>query len=104
MIVWSKGLGKQRLPINLDAAAVSIEAGELKLAGVIDPVCWDYAIRLTLADIAAFLDLMARPMTVRYLAQRPGLLGPLVFSLLRQAPQLLAAAMAARLGPSHSGE
>lgn len=98
MIVWSKGLGKQRLPIELGAAELAVEPDYLKMTGVIEPVCWDYAIRLGVTDIAAFLKLMARPMTARYLAQREGLLGPLVLGLLRQAPRLIVVAIAARFG------
>lgn len=89
MIVWSKGLGKQRLPIDLGEADLKIEPDYLKMTGVIEPVCWDYAIRLAVPDIAAFLTLMSRPMTARYLAQKGGLLGPLIIGLLMQAPRLI---------------
>ncbi|GIK50149.1 MAG: hypothetical protein KJZ75_16200 [Hyphomonadaceae bacterium] len=95
MIVWSKGLGKQRLPLDLGAAELSVESDYLKMTGVIEPVCWNYAIRLGVTDIAAFLKFMSRPMTARYLAQREGLLGPLVLGLLRQAPRLIVVTIAA---------
>lgn len=97
MIVWSKGLGKQRLPIDLGEAVLNIEPNHLKMTGVIEPVCWDYAIRLAVPDIAAFLKLMSRPMTARYLAQRGGLLGPLVIGLLMQAPHLIVVVLASKI-------
>ncbi len=96
MIVWSKGLGKQRLPLNLGDAQLEIEPDNLKMSGIIEPVYWNYAIRLEIGDIAAFLRLMARPMTARYLAQRDGLIGPLVLGLVRQAPRLVMLVIAAR--------
>jgi hypothetical protein len=96
MIVWSKGLGKQRLPLNLGDAKLEIESDHLKMSGIIEPVYWNYAIRLDLSDIAAFLKLMSQPMTVRYLAQRKGLIGPLVRGLVKQAPGLIMLAIAAR--------
>lgn len=96
MIVWSKGLGKQRLPLNLGDAKLDIEPGHLKMSGIVEPVYWNYAIRLDIGDIAAFLKLMARPMTARYLAQRGGLIGPLVLGLIKQAPRLIALVIVAR--------
>lgn len=89
MIVWSKGLGKQRLPLNLGDAELDIEPRYLKMSGIIEPVYWNYAIRLEIGDIAAFLKLMARPMAAQYLAQRKGLIGPLVLGLIKQAPRLV---------------
>lgn len=93
MIVWSKGLGKQRLPLALPAARVSAAPEALLLEGVIEPVCWRYAIRLGMADLNAFLALMAQPATAKFLAERPGLLLPFILGLLAAVPRLALAMM-----------
>jgi hypothetical protein len=89
VIVWSKGLGKQRLPLDLSAATLSVEPTELTMKGVIDPVCWDYAIHLSPDDLVDFLKLMAQPVTARFLAEKGGLLIPFTLGLLAIVPRLL---------------
>ncbi len=103
MIVWSRGLGKQRLPLDLAGAALSAEANHLVLRGVIEPVCWDYAIRLTPADLRDFLRLLAQPNAARFMAQRPGVLGPFVVGLIAVAPRLVIGFLVKRLGMGSKG-
>lgn len=98
MIVWSKGLGKQRLPLALPAASVSATPEVLLLEGVIEPVYWRYAIRLAMADLNDFLALMAQPATARFLAERPGLLLPFVLRLVAAVPRLALAMIRRRRG------
>ena len=88
MIVWSKGLGKQRLPLELPAASVSATADALLLEGTIEPVFWRYAIRLAMPDLNAFLALMAQPATAKFLAEQPGILLPFVLRLVAAVPML----------------
>ncbi len=89
MIVWSKGLGKQRLPLELPAATLSVEPGYLVMKGVIEPVCWNYAIRLGPNDLKDFLRLMAQPKTAAFLAERGGVFWPFVLGLVAIVPRLL---------------
>ena len=88
MIVWSRGLGKQRLPLELPAATLSVTPDNLVMEGTIEPVCWRYAIRLSAEDLNAFLKLLASPGTARFLAQKPGVLVPFVLQLLAILPRL----------------
>jgi hypothetical protein len=103
MIVWSRGLGKQRLPLALPAATLHVKPDMLTMEGNIEPVCWDYAIKLGPADLADFLSLLARPQTARFLAERGGLLLPFVMGLIIQAPGLILS-MLFRKGSSKGGE
>ncbi len=89
MIVWSKGLGKQRLPLELPAATLSVEPDYLVMKGMIEPVCWNYAIRLGPKDLKDFLRLMAQPTTAEFLAERGGVFWPFVLGLVAIVPRLL---------------
>ena len=89
MIVWSKGLGKQRLPLELSAASVSATPEALLLEGTIEPVCWNYAIRLSPDDLNDFLALMAQPATAKLLAGQSVILLPFVMRLVAAVPRLL---------------
>jgi len=89
MIVWSKGLGKQRLPLELPAAKLRVSPDFLVMEGVIEPVCWNYAIRLAPNDLKDFLKLMSQPQTAKFLAERSGVLWPFVLGLVAIAPRLL---------------
>ena len=103
MIVWSRGLGKQRLPLDLADAELKIEEGRLVLRGVIEPVCWNYAIRLGPEDLAAFLRHLAEPGTARFLAERGGLLGPFVLGMLAAAPRVVVTFLASRWSAALNG-
>jgi hypothetical protein len=98
VIVWSRGLGKQRLPLTLADAAIETGATTLTLKGNIEPVCWDYAIRLKPNDLRDFLAVMARPTTVDFLAERPGVLIPFVVGLVKVAPGLIVKLIASQFG------
>lgn len=89
MIVWSRGLGKQRLPLELAEANLKVEPALLMMEGTIEPVCWRYAIRLGPGDLRDFLALMATPAVARFVAERPGVLLPFVGRLLRALPGLV---------------
>jgi hypothetical protein len=89
VIVWSKGLGKQRLPLELPAAKLRASADFLVLEGVIEPVCWNYAIRLAPSDLNDFLKLMSQPKTAQFLAERSGVLWPFLSGLIAIVPRLL---------------
>jgi hypothetical protein len=89
MIVWSKGLGKQRLPLELPSATLRVTAENLVMEGTIEPVCWQYAIRLAPRDLEDFLKLMSVPTTAKFLAERPGVLLPFVIRLIAIVPRLL---------------
>ena len=97
MIVWSRGLGKQRLPLILADATLETSATTLTLKGNIEPVCWDYAIRLGPNDLRDFLAVMARRDTIDFLAERGGVLIPFVVGLLKVAPGLIVKLVAHQL-------
>lgn len=99
MIVWSRGLGKLRLPIELPDAAMHVKPDVLTMEGVIEPVCWRYAIRLGPADLADFLNILARPDTARFLAERGGLLLPFVGRLLLRVPGIIFSLLFAKRTP-----
>lgn len=88
MIVWSKGLGKQRLLVELPKTELGQEPDCLTMDGEIESVGWKYTIRLTPRDMADFLRQMSKPEAAKFLARNKGLLGPLVGGLLRELPAL----------------
>ena len=96
MIVWSRGLGKQRLPLDLADASLSADTDHLTLKGTIEPVCWDFAVMLSAADLRDFLELLAKPETTRFLSERGGLLMPFILRLIGAAPGLVLKFLATR--------
>ncbi|MBL9096863.1 MAG: hypothetical protein JNK07_08040 [Alphaproteobacteria bacterium] len=99
MIVWSRGLGKLRLPLVLPDATLHVKQDLLTMEGEIEPVCWRYTIRLGPSDLADFLNILARPATASFLAERGGLLLPFVGRLLLRAPGILISLLFARRRP-----
>jgi hypothetical protein len=97
MIVWSKGLGKQRLPLDLADAHLTATSDSLVLKGTIEPVCWEYAIMLSPADLSDFLKLLARPETARFLSERGGLLKPFILGLIAAAPGMVLKVLATKV-------
>ena len=89
VIVWSKGLGKQRLPLELPNATLRVTPENLVMEGTIEPVCWRYAIRLAPADLNDFLSLMANPTTAKFLAEKPGVLFPFIWGVVAITPRLV---------------
>jgi hypothetical protein len=97
MIVWSRGLGKQRLPLELPAATLRVASDSLVMEGTIEPVCWRYAIRLSAQDLKSFLKLLADPKTAKFLAEEPGVLVPFVLGLVAMTPRLILRLLTQRL-------
>lgn len=89
MIVWSKGLGKQRLPLELKDASLRRESDRLAMEGIIEPVYWNYRIRLSPDDLLAFLKLLTHTKTIGFLAERQGILLPFVGKLIAVLPRLV---------------
>jgi hypothetical protein len=106
MIAWSKGLGKQTLLMELDKATVRVEPAYLAMEGMIDSVCWNYAIKLEPDDLREFLKLLANRETVRLLAEHDGILFPFLLKLIAMIPGLLVRivkeAIRAKLGRKES--
>jgi hypothetical protein len=100
MIVWSKGLGKQRLPLVLSDAKLKVYPDHLAMEGVIEPVCWNYSIKLAPNDLRDFLKLMAEPKTAQMLAERPGVLGPFVLGLIAIVPRLIVKLFTRKAAPA----
>lgn len=60
------------------------------MEGVIEPVCWQYAIRLSPDDLKDFLRLLAQPKAAAFLAEKPGVLLPFVLGLIALVPRMIA--------------
>ncbi|MDE2466915.1 MAG: hypothetical protein KGO02_24845 [Alphaproteobacteria bacterium] len=75
---------------------MSATSDVLLLEGMIERVCWRYAIRLGVADLNDFLAVMAQPVTAKVLAERPGLLLPFIFRLFAAVPRFVFALLRAR--------
>jgi hypothetical protein len=97
MIVWSKGLGKKSLPMELDRARLSVANDHLLMDGNIEEVCWDYTMKLYPEDLGDFMKLLAHPKTARFMARKRGLLFPFVVRLVMFAPMLVLALFKARV-------
>jgi hypothetical protein len=89
MIVWSRGLGKMRLPIELAEARMKIEPDLLMMEGVIVPTCWNYSIKLTQNDLNSFLRLVSDKTTIQYLSQKGGVLAPFLLGLIAALPKII---------------
>jgi hypothetical protein len=97
MIVWSKGLGKKSLPMDLAVARLSVGDDHLLMDGSIDEVCWEYTMKLYPEDLGDFMRLLAHPKTARFMAKKGGLLVPFVVRLVMFAPMLVLALFKARV-------
>jgi len=89
MIVWSKGLGKQTLPIELDKAEVRIENECVSVGGIIEPVWWQYTIKLNERDLLHFLRILSSAKTSSFLAAERGVFWWFMKRLVRFIPQVL---------------
>lgn len=89
MIVWSRGLGKQRLPLELKDATRRVTSENLVMEGTIEPVCWRYAIKLGPTDLVDFMKLMASPTIAKSLAEKPHVLLPFVWGIVSIIPRLI---------------
>jgi hypothetical protein len=97
MIVWSKGLGKKSLPMELEQARLSVASDHLAMDGNIESVCWEYTMKLYPDDLGDFMKLLAHPKTARFMARRSGLLLPFIVRLVMFAPILVLALVKARV-------
>lgn len=83
MWLWSKGLGRVVLPMDLDKAEVEVEDGRLVFKGwiVAPKIYWDYWLSLDEKDVLDSMGLMANRDVMRHLARTGGLrfLGLLVW-------------------------
>jgi hypothetical protein len=104
MIVWSKGLGKKSLPMELDRARLSVGDDHLLMDGNIESVCWEYTMKLYPQDLGDFMRLLAHPKTARFMARRGGLLLPFVVRLVMFAPVLMLALVKARVLRTTAGK
>jgi len=96
MIVWSKGLGKQSLPIELDKAEVRLESECICVDGIIEPVWWQYTITLTASDLMHFLNMLSSTKTASFVAREKGVFWLLMGRLARFIPQVLAGLIKSR--------
>lgn len=96
MIVWSKGLGKKSLPMELDKANLTIGSDHLAMDGLIEPVYWQYTMKLYPKDLGDFMKLLAHPKTARLMAQETGILLSFAARLAAFVPKLSWSLLAAR--------
>ena len=100
MIVWSKGLGKQRLPLELPDATLRLTRqyrdGRRDRAGVLE-LCEP---RLEARDLKDFLGLMATPAVARVLAEKPGVLLPFLAGVISILPRLVMKKLAGQHVPA----
>jgi hypothetical protein len=75
MRLWSRGLGRLVLPLELGSARLDLTADHVVLSGVIreGKVVWDYSIKLTERDFLGFSRLALEPEVLGFLARTHGL-------------------------------
>jgi hypothetical protein len=88
MIVWSKGLGKQTLPMELEQATLRVAPDHLAMDGLIESVYWNYTMRLYPDDLGNFMKVLADPKTAWFLAGQRGILLPFILKLCVFIPKL----------------
>ena len=68
MILWSKGLGKLVLKMNLaERSSTSVGDEGLVIDGTMGaPTHWDYAVTLDEDDVLDFVELLKKPAPVRF--------------------------------------
>ncbi len=98
VIVWSKGLGKQSLPIELDRAELRVEKGCICVDGIIEPVWWQYTITLTAPDLMHFLNMLSSAKTASFVASERGIFLSFLRRLARFIPQVLLGLVRAKAG------
>ena len=74
MRLWSKGLGRLVLPLELGRARLDLTPEHVVLSGVIreGKVVWEYTVRLTEQDLLSFSGIAAHPEVLNYLARKHG--------------------------------
>lgn len=96
MIVWSKGLGRQSLPIELDKAELRVEKECICADGIIEPVWWQYTITLTALDLMHFLSMLRNTKTASFVAREKGVFWLFMGRLAKFVPKVLAGIIKAR--------
>ena len=96
MMVWSKGLGKLTLPMQLDKATVKVGRDHLAMEGMIEPVFWQYQLRVYPGDLADFMKILADRRTVMSLATEHGILIPFLLRLAAFIPKVSVKILIAR--------
>ena len=89
MIVWSKGLGKQSLLIELDKAELRVEKDYIGVDGIIESLWWQYTLKLTAQDLVDFLSILSSTKTSSFVAKERGIFWRLMRELGRFIPQVL---------------
>jgi hypothetical protein len=74
MRLWSKGLGRLVLPLELATARLDLTPEHVVLSGMIreGKVAWEYTVKLTEADLVAFSRVATRPEVLSFLAREHG--------------------------------
>ena len=98
MIVWSKGLGKQSLLIELDKAELRVVGECICVDGIIESVWWQYTITLTATDLMHFLNILSTTKAASFVAREKGVFWLLMGRLARFVPQVLAGIVKSRTG------
>ena len=72
MWVWSKGLGRAVMPLDLSKVEVSVEPDKLVMKGRIaaPKVHWNYNVTLREQDLEDFMRLLNEPQVVEYLVRQ----------------------------------
>lgn len=75
MWLWSKGLGRLVLPMDLGKAEVHVDGDSIVVKGLIiaPKVYWDYALSLEEKDLLDCMDLLADRQVTAYLVREGGL-------------------------------
>lgn len=74
MWLWSKGLGRLILPMNIEEAELCAGGENLVVEGVIiaPKVHWDYDLTLSQQDLVDLMSLMRHRQVLQYLARESG--------------------------------
>jgi hypothetical protein len=75
MRLWSRGLGRLVLPLDLGNACVDLTPDDVVLSGTIreGKVIWPYTVKMNERDFLGFTTLAVDPDVLHFLARRHGL-------------------------------
>ena len=79
MHLWSKGLGKLILPLDMGAAELHLTPQQIILAGEIreGKIIWDYTIKMSDDDLVNFTNVLVNREVLEFLAREHGLRLPI---------------------------
>lgn len=103
MIVWSKGLGKQSLELELDKTTVRLDKDNICVDGLIESVYWNFTITLGIDDLLSFMKVLSRPDTAAFVAREKGILGWFAGRLVKFIPMALGAKISNMFSGSKKG-